>query len=123
MLGGEAIMKTSIINGKIFAPDGELHSYSLIFEDSKICDIVPDGELNRADIFIIDAEGCYVSAGWIELHSHGIAGEDFMDADPEGNLRAMVAYARHGVTGVFPTTLSAPFSEIQTFHPARVQNF
>ena len=36
-----------------------------------------------------------------------------MDADPAGMVRALQAYARHGVTGVYPTTLSAPFEEIR----------
>lgn len=106
-------MKTAIINGKILAAEGELRGYVLVFEGGKICDIVSADQINTADFSVIDAQGCYISPGWIELHSHGIAGEDFMDADPEANLRAMTAYAEHGVTGVFPTTLSAPFQEIR----------
>lgn len=106
-------MKTAIINGKILTSDRELQGYALVFEGGKICGIVPAEEINTSDFSVIDAQGGYVGAGWIELHSHGIAGVDFMDADPEANLRAMEAYAEHGVTGVFPTTLSAPFPEIR----------
>lgn len=106
-------MKTAVVNGTIISPEGELHGYAVVFEDGKICSLVPEQELNPESICTIDVQGNYVSTGWIDLHTHGIDGEDFMDADPEANLRAMSAYARHGVTGVFPTTLSAPFSEIR----------
>ena len=106
-------MKTAIVNGRLICPDGEKCGFAIIIDNGKICEIVPEDTLNLNDFSVIDVHGCYVSAGWIELHSHGIAGEDFMDADPEANLRAMQAYTRHGVTGVFPTTLSAPFSDIR----------
>ncbi len=106
-------MKTAIVNGRVICSEGELKGYCLLIDNDKIYDILPEDAINTADFAVIDADGCYVSAGWIDLHTHGIAGEDFMDADPDGNLRAMTAYARHGVTGVFPTTLSAPFSDIR----------
>lgn len=106
-------MKTAVVNGKLINPDGELNGYAIVFENGKICAIVPQDKLNIDGVSLIDVQGKYVSAGWIDLHTHGIDGEDFMDADPKANLRAMKAYARHGVTSVFPTTLSAPFSEIR----------
>lgn len=106
-------MKTAIVNGRLICPNGELSGYTLFFENGKICAIVPDSTVTLADISVIDVQGNYVSAGWIDLHTHGIAGVDFMDADPQANLHAMSAYAQHGVTGVFPTTLSAPFTEIR----------
>ena len=105
-------MKKVFTNGIILHDGAELKGFSLLTEDNRIIGILGDGIL-PADAEVIDVGGAYISAGWIELHSHGIAGEDFMDADPEGMVRALQAYARHGVTGVFPTTLSAPFEEIR----------
>lgn len=106
-------MKTAIVNGRLLCPNGELCGHTLVIENGKICAIVPDGTVTLDGVCVIDVQGNYVSAGWIDLHTHGIAGVDFMDADPQANLRAMSAYAQHGVTGVFPTTLSAPFHEIR----------
>ncbi|MBR6535386.1 MAG: N-acetylglucosamine-6-phosphate deacetylase, partial [Clostridia bacterium] len=106
-------MKTAVVNGRIVHPDGILCGYAILIENGKISAIVSDESLNLDSVSVIDAHNNYISAGWIDIHTHGIAGEDFMDADPEANLRAMRAYAQHGVTGVFPTTLSAPFSEIR----------
>jgi len=36
-----------------------------------------------------------------------------MDNDREGIKKALLDYARFGVTGIFPTTLSCPFSELE----------
>ena len=106
-------MKTAFVNGKVVRSDGILSDYAIVTENGKIREIVPQNTLELDGFSVIDVQGSYVSAGWIDIHTHGIDGEDFMDADPQANLRAMRAYARHGVTGVFPTTLSAPFEEIR----------
>ncbi|MBI3959443.1 MAG: N-acetylglucosamine-6-phosphate deacetylase [Chloroflexi bacterium] len=66
----------------------------------------------------LDATGCVVLPGFIDLHIHGSAGHDTMDATPQ-SLSAISAFlARHGVTAFTPTTMTAP-------HPptlAAVQN-
>lgn len=104
-------MKTIFTNGIILWNGAELEGYELLIEGDKIVDILDEEYTGDAEV--IDVKGAYISPGWIELHTHGIAGEDFMDADPEGMVRALEAYARHGVTSVYPTTLSAPFEEIR----------
>jgi len=59
----------------------------------------------------LDARGCVVLPGFIDLHIHGSAGHDTMDATPK-SLPAISAFlARHGVTAFTPTTMTAP-------HPA-----
>lgn len=56
----------------------------------------------------LDAAGCVVLPGFIDLHIHGSAGHDTMDATAKC-LPAISAFlARHGVTGFTPTTMTAP---------------
>lgn len=65
-----------------------------------------------------DATGCVVLPGFIDLHIHGSAGHDTMDAMPESLPAISRFLAQHGVTGFTPTTMTAP-------HPptlAAVQN-
>jgi N-acetylglucosamine-6-phosphate deacetylase len=53
---------------------------------------------------VIDARGLTLLPGFIDLHVHGGAGHEAMDATPEA-LRGMAAfYAQHGVTGFLATT-------------------
>ncbi|MDZ4764053.1 MAG: N-acetylglucosamine-6-phosphate deacetylase [Chloroflexota bacterium] len=60
----------------------------------------PDNEYKD----IIDAQGLTLIPGFIDLHVHGGAGHEAMDATPEG-LKAMSKfYAQHGVTGFLATT-------------------
>lgn len=106
-------MKIAVVNGKIVCQNDILCGYAIVIENGKISNIVSENTIDPDVFSVIDVQGGYVSAGWIDIHTHGIDGEDFMDADPQANRRAMQAYARHGVTGVFPTTLSAPFTEIR----------
>lgn len=60
----------------------------------------------------LDATGCYVLPGFIDVHVHGGDGHDTMDAKAEG-LTAMAAFfARHGVTAFLATTMTAPHADI-----------
>ena len=55
----------------------------------------------------IDAKGCYVTAGWIDLHCHGGGGADFTDGSAEAVRTATLTHLKHGTTTLFPTVLSA----------------
>jgi N-acetylglucosamine-6-phosphate deacetylase len=60
----------------------------------------------------LDAAGCSVLPGFLDIHVHGGAGHDTMDADPAG-LAAMAGFfTTHGVSSFFPTTMTAPHTDI-----------
>lgn len=48
-----------------------------------------------------------VLPGFIDMHVHGAAGADFMDADPRSISRITSHHLRHGTTALAATTLSA----------------
>ncbi len=55
---------------------------------------------------ILDAEGCYVIPGLIDIHFHGCAGHDFSDASSEG-LTAIAKYQlSQGVTSICPASMT-----------------
>lgn len=54
----------------------------------------------------INGEGLTLLPGFIDLHIHGSAGHDVMDATPEALIEISRFLARHGVTGWLPTTLT-----------------
>ncbi len=55
-----------------------------------------------------DATGCTLLPGFIDLHIHGCDGHDVMDATPAALVAMSRFLARHGVTGFYPTTMTAP---------------
>ncbi len=56
---------------------------------------------------VIDANGHFVSPGFIDIHLHGGGDHDFMDNDPEGYREIAKVHAQHGTTAMTPTTLSS----------------
>ena len=67
-----------------------------------------------ADI-IIDVNGNYLSAGFIDIHVHGGNGYDFMDGTKESFEKIAEYHASHGVTSMLATTLAGDISETLAF--------
>lgn len=61
---------------------------------------------------IINAEGCYLLPGLVDVHTHGRAGGDFTTADETTLCRMAESYLASGVTTVLPTLASAPLEEL-----------
>ena len=64
-------------------------------------------ESNGGTATVVDAGGDYLVPGFIDLHCHGGGGDDFMDGDPEGIVRAARSHLQHGTTSILPTTLAS----------------
>jgi len=99
-------MKTAIINGKVITPYRVLESAAVILENGQIADIV-QGEFCREHMTVLDAKGCYVAPGFIELHTHGAGDADFMDGTVEAFQTAAAMHLRHGTTSLYPTATTA----------------
>lgn len=96
-------MITKISNGIILS-GSELSGYSLYLRDSKILavtreDLPFDEEIN--------ANGCYVAPGFVEIHTHGAGGYDFLDNTREACVGIARAHASHGTTSMLATVTSA----------------
>ena len=61
---------------------------------------------------VINAGGLYVSPGFIDMHTHGAGGYDFMDGTVEAYLGAAKMHAKHGTTSLLPTTLTSTNEEL-----------
>lgn len=76
----------------------------ILCEDGHISAVGTGAPLPVENALIIDGGGLSLLPGFIDIHVHGAAGYDTMDANPDG-LRAMAQfYARHGVTAFLATT-------------------
>ena len=99
-----------IANGKVF--DGQcFRERDVVVEGQTFSSIETSGDVacgagDAADA--LDASGCYVIPGLIDVHFHGAMGHDFCDASDEG-ISAIAAYeASRGVTSICPTTMTLP---------------
>ena len=104
-------MITKITNGKIIS-DSVLEGYSLYLKDDKILDITKEQLPYDKEI---DADGNYVSAGFIDVHLHGGGGYDFMDGGIEPIAEAANFHLSHGTTSLMPTTLSCSSKTLASF--------
>ena len=60
----------------------------------------------------VDVRGRYLSPGFVDLHIHGGAGSDFMDATARDIETVFRYHAAHGTTSLCPTTATASLADI-----------
>lgn len=105
-------MFKQIINGRILTPQGWLEGGSVIVEDGKIAE-VSNNNFAIEGAEIIDAKGCDVVPGGIEMHVHGGGGRDFMEGEEEAFRVAVDAHMQYGTTSIFPTLSSSTVPMIE----------
>lgn len=84
----------------------------MLIDGGRIIAIAPCGELDKIDANIIDASKFRIMPGLIDVHTHGIAGYDFLFADGDALKKMSQAYFSHGVTTVMPTLASAELGQM-----------
>lgn len=117
--------RLKLINGNIITPYRIIQNGSLLIEGNQIVGI-EQGDVSFKDAKVLDANGMYISPGFIDMHTHGAGGHDFMDATVEAFLGASEMHARHGTTSLVPTTLTSRMDELEhtlaIFREALVKN-
>lgn len=102
-----------IHNVKIILENEILVHKALIFNE-KIANIINESDLHNYNFEkIIDGEDMYLSPGFIDIHVHGCASYDVMDAAPENLDIISQSLAKTGVTSFLPTTMTMKISEIE----------
>ncbi|WP_166238295.1 N-acetylglucosamine-6-phosphate deacetylase [Paenibacillus turpanensis] len=61
----------------------------------------------------IDGEGRWLLPGFVDVHVHGGAGADFMDATPAAFRAIMRFHACRGTTAMLATTITAPKARLE----------
>ncbi len=105
-------MATIIQNAVVLTPFRKVFG-SVVVEGSSIAQVLPgeNAPIQGGDL-LIDAGGRYLSPGFIDLHTHGAGGCDFMDGSIEAIVTACRTHMLHGTTALLPTTLSSRDEEL-----------
>jgi N-acetylglucosamine-6-phosphate deacetylase len=96
-----------VVNAKLITPAGVLVNGSLRVKDGIIIEISDTPYDNTLEISTLDAKGNWLMPGFIDVHVHGGAGHDFMDANEEGLTAITKFHAAHGTTSMLATTLTS----------------
>ena len=78
-------------------------------------DVCTDGPLlaeTSGDSVLLDASGCYVIPGLVDVHFHGCVGEDFSDATPDGLQKIADFELSQGVTYICPAGMTLPEDQL-----------
>ena len=95
-----------IYNGKIILRDKIIPQGTVLVSDGVIKGI-EEGDIEMAGAQEINANGQYISPGFIDIHVHGGCGFDFMDGTTEAFLKIAEIHAQYGTTAMLPTTLTS----------------
>lgn len=92
-----------LINGKF----SELSD--IVVENGRIQQITPAGQAPLSNFY--DAKGNYIAAGYIDIHTHGGGGHDFMEGTETAINKIGEYHLSTGITSYCPTTLTASISD------------
>ena len=103
----------AITNARLVSPGDPERRVSVLVEDGRIGAVLAEGQPLRAGVEALDAGGGYVAPGFIDVHVHGGAGADFMDATPDAVRTVCRFHASGGTTGLLATTAAASAADLR----------
>nr|WP_318470535.1 N-acetylglucosamine-6-phosphate deacetylase [Photobacterium leiognathi] len=102
-------MRFALHPQRIFTPTGIAYNQYVIVNDGKIEAIT---ETKPLDCDVTELEGQTLVPGFIDIHIHGRAGADVMDATPQALQTIADALPKTGVVAWVGTTVTAPWKDI-----------
>ena len=100
-----------IKNANVIFPD-KIRKAIVLCDNGKIKDVVEHYTENRDDN-IIDANGLYLSPGFIDIHVHGGGNKSAMSTDYNDIIEMAEAHLKYGTTSIVPTTLASPIEQLK----------
>jgi N-acetylglucosamine-6-phosphate deacetylase len=102
-------MKTVFAARSLYTPLQEIQNPLVFAEDGVITDLASRSTREiPANTALIDFADAVITPGFVDIHMHGGAGLDVMQASEAEMPHLDRFLAQHGVTGYFPTTVAAP---------------
>jgi N-acetylglucosamine-6-phosphate deacetylase len=108
-------------NARVILPERVLDRASVLIESGKVAKITSVDSTSTASSDLIDLDGFVLSPGFIDVHIHGAAGIDTMEASAQQLVELARFLATQGVTGWLPTFVPASDDNYATSINAIVQ--
>ncbi len=105
-----------IRNGTVFCPDGTFRKLDLRLSGKTVAEMgtgLPSGGEE-----ILDAEGCFVIPGLVDIHIHGAMGMDFSDGTEEAVDTMARFLLSQGVTSFLGTSMALPEERLTEIYRA-----
>lgn len=102
MSAERSVMSIIFKNAKLVMTTG-IYDGELMVENGIISNIVLNGLIRSEAEQVIDVGGRYLSPGFIDIHTHGGGGFNFINGDTESIYGACKTHLVHGTTSVLPT--------------------
>lgn len=100
-------MRTLITAERLFTPHESIGSPIVVVEDGRINLVGSQTSMDLPNVRRLDFPGLVLAPGFIDLHIHGGAGHDVMEAGETALQEFERHLLRHGVTAYLPTTVTA----------------
>src|SRR6059058_2117828 len=97
-------------NARLIFPDGIREGLEIVTQHGKIVEIRQQTKAPANDV--VDVDGNYLAAGFIDLHVHGALGRDSMEASAEAFRAICDFHAKGGTTSLLLTTATAPLETL-----------
>lgn len=103
-----------VTGGRVFQ-DGRFVEAEVLVDAGRIAGVAPGADATvAAGEASVDARGCYVVPGFVDIHFHGCRGADLCDASEEA-IREIARYeASRGVAAICPATMTYPEDRLRS---------
>ncbi|GAA4840131.1 N-acetylglucosamine-6-phosphate deacetylase [Algivirga pacifica] len=102
-----------IKNVTVVSPDVYMPKASILVDGDIIIKVFAPGKETPFTSEVIDGEGLMAMPGFFDIHTHGTLGADVMHGEEEAIRKIAKGKISEGVTSFLPTTLTAPFEDLQ----------
>lgn len=102
----------AILAEKIILEDTVLDHHALLYEGQKMIALVPRASIDLNTVERLPMVAAYLLPGFIDIHLHGSAGHDVMDASSEALSEIRKSLVTTGTTSFLPTTMTMEMGRI-----------
>lgn len=102
-------------NGTILGADGPIENGYVLIKGGIIAEVGKGKPICSDAVEPVDLCGNILSPGFIDMHTHGAGGCDFMDGTVDAIVTASRMHLKHGTTTICPTSVASEDDELFEF--------